>query len=72
MPVLCPSCRRFDGRAACTSFPGGIPDEILVWGGDHRETSSGELPFELDPERREAYDEWVRYMLPALEGPQDG
>lgn len=67
-PSLCPACVRWDGTGACTSFPDGIPARILVYGGDHRESIAGEPPFELAPDRREAYDEWLRYANPDSQG----
>jgi hypothetical protein len=35
MPNLCGSCVHFD-KGKCPAFPKGIPDDILLYGGDHR------------------------------------
>lgn len=61
LPNLCDACVRYDGAAACTSFPEGIPEDILVWAHDHRQPIADELPFELDPAKRELYNQWLRF-----------
>jgi hypothetical protein len=61
IPALCEACRHWRGDLSCSSFPDGIPEEIIRYGSDHRESRDGEEPFELDPTKREAYDLWLRY-----------
>lgn len=62
LPSLCRACRRYeDDEGRCTSFPGGIPDDILSRAADHRASRSGEPPFELDPARRAVFDRWLRF-----------
>jgi hypothetical protein len=64
VPVLCTACSRYGGRDSCTSFPAGIPADILVLGGDHRTSLAGEPPFELDEARRDDYELWLRFSAP--------
>ena len=73
VPNLCDACRRAidltggsneDGLAVCRSFPDGIPEEIILWGGDHREPIVDEAPFELDPAKRGAFDDWLATFDP--------
>jgi hypothetical protein len=71
LPVLCLACARWHGQPppgqqsdTCTSFPAGIPPDILVWGADHRTSRAGEPPFELDPARQQHYDDWLRVLSP--------
>jgi hypothetical protein len=63
LPTLCVACtRRVDltgDNPTCTSFPEGIPEEIVTFGADHRTSLAGEPPFELDPERQAEYDDWT-------------
>ena len=61
LPQLCKACIRFDGLSSCTSFPEGIPESILVWSGDHRTSLAGEPPFEADPAKPEALNDWLAY-----------
>jgi hypothetical protein len=61
LPLLCDACARFDGKNACTSFPDGIPEDILVWSGDHRESRHGEEPFLLAPDGVPAFAVWLEY-----------
>lgn len=61
LPVLCESCARWRFDLTCSSFPDGIPELIIVYGDDHRESLQGEPPFELDPARRSLFDRWERY-----------
>jgi hypothetical protein len=68
-PILCKACRRWMGFA-CLSFPSGIPESILVYGGDHRKSIGLEAPFELDPEKQAAFDEWMRFSPYAKGGNQ--
>jgi hypothetical protein len=58
-PILCRACRHL-GDNGCTSFPGGIPDDIRFLG-DHHESIAGEPPFELDPDRQHQYKDWLLY-----------
>lgn len=64
-PILCKACARWHGPgpagAYCDSFPDGIPEDILPYGADHREPRGRELPFELDPARRDLYQDWLDY-----------
>ena len=63
VPTLCEACaRRLDLSeylGTCTSFPDGIPEDIGTFGDDHRQSIAGEEPFELDPDRQEAFDDWL-------------
>jgi hypothetical protein len=59
-PILCKACVRWLG-SACLSFPNGIPEQILLYGGDHRESLGLEAPFDLDPAKQDEYDEWLRF-----------
>jgi hypothetical protein len=77
VPNLCNSCTRLidgtgmsseSGQAVCTSFPEGIPEDIILFGDDHRTSLGGEEPFELDPAKRDIYDEWLAYMAPKEDG----
>lgn len=65
LPLLCAACARFDGQAACTSFPEGIPEDILVWSGDHRQSRAGEEPFLLAEDGDAAFARWLKYS-PAI------
>jgi hypothetical protein len=60
-PILCLACTRYAGDGTCTSFPGGIPEDIIRFGADHRTSIAGEPPFELDPARIEAFDNWQKF-----------
>lgn len=58
-PNLCRSCARLnqdDGGATCEAFPRGIPDEIRVHGGDHREPVPGDSGKVYVPDARRAGD----------------
>lgn len=63
-PTLCRACKRLrdPDEGVCTSFPRGIPVGIFVYGEDHRRPIAGEAPFDLDPDRRDAYDAWVKWF----------
>lgn len=63
VPTQCRACVHFDVKTGvCDAFPGGIPDDIIFWGFDHR----GEFPndrgvrFELKPgeEAEEDFANW--------------
>lgn len=46
-PTLCVSCTHLRERATgkpftCDAFPGGIPQAIVMFGGDHRTTRRGD------------------------------
>jgi hypothetical protein len=66
LPILCKACSRWQG-ATCLSFPEGIPEEIIRYGGDHRVSRDGEVPFQLDPARQPFFDLWLRYTPQADE-----
>lgn len=85
---ICFSCQRFRSwleegapttdkgpNAFCAAFPGGIPDEIIYNGFDHRnplgteqtDDSGNPILFQLDPARGgqlKAYEEAVREPTP--------
>lgn len=63
-PIICAACIRYGGADTCTSFPAGIPADIRVFSGDHRTSRAGEPPFELDPTRRELFEQWLRIFGP--------
>lgn len=76
VPNLCDACARAvdltggshpDGLAVCSSFPDGIPEDIIVWGGDHRQPIADEPPFELDPAKRAALEDWLATFDPDRE-----
>lgn len=64
MPSQCLACTRFQRRplTACAAFPDGIPEEILIWGADHRAPFPGDggVRFELAEglESRDAFEQW--------------
>lgn len=73
-PMICDSCVRFDRYlehpdvpATCTSFPQGIPRDIYPGGGDHRESRSGEEPWEL----LEGYEPFLEAYESEPETPDD-
>jgi hypothetical protein len=59
---LCLSCanRKDDGNT-CAAFPDGIPDTILAFGGDHRESVPGDhgVIFKLDTDKQQLFDDWL-------------
>ena len=59
-PILCKACLRWQGES-CLSFPSGIPDSILRYGGDHRQPIGLEGPFDLDPSKQALFDEWLTF-----------
>lgn len=41
LPSVCASCAHYDA-GKCPAFPKGIPDDIVLWGGDHRSLWPGQ------------------------------
>jgi len=66
VPTLCVACTRRigDDPEACTSFPQGIPENIVIYGDDHRRSLAGEEPFELDGERADQFNNWAIHLAP--------
>ncbi len=64
---LCHACARRVSLhlGTCTSFPDGIPKNIL-FGADHHESLDGEPPFEVDPDGRRQFDAWLLAKAPAV------
>jgi len=60
-PRICDACQRLRGDGVCTSFDQGIPENIYVLGADHRQSIAGEEPFELDPAKQSAYEDWLQW-----------
>ena len=60
VPTLCDSCLLRTGPDTCDAFPDGIPDEILIFGADHREPVDGDngLVWQYDPNGAESYADW--------------
>lgn len=60
VPSLCRACLRLRDGVSCDAFPGGIPDEIIRYGGDHRDPTRGDhgLQFSLDPGKRQEFEDW--------------
>lgn len=63
LPSLCRACiRRSRTRPGCEAFPGGIPDNILLFGGDHRAPWAGDRGLQFvqasGDEALAAYDDW--------------
>jgi hypothetical protein len=63
MPNQCQACERFRrASATCEAFPGGIPKEMLYYGGDHREPLPGDHGLQFvqgtETEQLQAYQDW--------------
>jgi hypothetical protein len=69
-PTLCRSCVRRVDAVTCLSFPSGIPDEIVRYGADHRESIGLEMPYQLDPTKQYLLDEWLTFSPYAKGGTQ--
>jgi hypothetical protein len=65
VPNLCDACARLidptGETPTCTSFPDGIPEDIILWGESHLTSIAGEDPFELDPAKRDLFEQWRNY-----------
>jgi len=48
-PNLCRACSHYRGDGKCAAFPGGIPDDILLFGADHRTPVLGDGGIVFDP-----------------------
>jgi hypothetical protein len=62
-PALCFACKRFrKDTVTCEAFPDAIPDEIIMFAGDHRTPIDGDggVVFEQDTTAaaREAFEDW--------------
>lgn len=62
-PNQCQACQRLTDaqNGVCTSFPQGIPRQIFALGADHRQSLGSELPFLLDPARRDLFEQWLQW-----------
>lgn len=64
LPVQCRACSRYRTRPAgtCEAYPGGIPVEIITYGGDHRQAHRGDHGLRFKPAdtaaAREALEQW--------------
>lgn len=60
-PALCDSCQRFTEDETCAAFPGGIPEDILWDGADHRVSRPGDrgVVYLPDPGKQELFDNWA-------------
>ena len=66
MPVICNACTRFNSRlGACKAFPKGIPDDIVIFGRDHRTSVLGDdgIVFEQgqSEDQLRAFKHWNRF-----------
>lgn len=62
-PNLCRSCARLnEDEATCAAYPDGIPDEIRVFGADHRGRLPGDhdIQYLFDGRHEEDRAEWMR------------
>lgn len=58
---LCMSCtHKRQGKNTCTAFPLGIPEDIFLWGRDHRTPVPGDsgIVFELDTGKADLFTVW--------------
>ncbi len=66
LPTLCASCKWFDD-GKCPAFPKGIPEDIMVWGADHRSVlpqQEGTTVHVLQDGKEQAFEDWVfTYVL---------
>jgi hypothetical protein len=64
LPVICLACARFRKDGTCKAFPNGIPDDIVVFGRDHRTSVNGDNGITFlqgeEPEQIEAFSDWKR------------
>ena len=64
-PNLCQACRHYRGGTTCAAFPDGIPDNILLFGDDHRKPVEGDngVTFEVKNtnEARGLFEEWLEF-----------
>lgn len=64
-PTQCVACVRYRGGTTCDAFARGIPDNILLFGDDHRKPVEGDngVVFKLKDtnEARELFDEWLEF-----------
>lgn len=73
--ALCWSCSRLrEDQQTCVAFPRGIPDEIRLFGKDHRRPISGDHGFHYDPDpdKQDERDEWLYLYDPAKLGDKIG
>lgn len=64
--TLCAACQRLrkangQGQPTCEAYPGGIPNQIVRWGGEHRTPRPGDhgLQFVLKEGQEEQYEDWL-------------
>jgi hypothetical protein len=68
LPPICIHCRRLDRQGddqfACTAFPGGIPEAIIMSTVDHRKPVDGDhgLQFDLAPGHQAGLDELLNLI----------
>lgn len=62
LPALCDSCKHLRSNGfSCPAFPKRIPDDIRVWGEDHRKIragQTGDTVWELKPGKEEELAAW--------------
>ena len=62
MPSLCLACRRLKDGNVCAAFPEGIPNNIILYGADHRQPIRGDngILFEMSarPTAPKAFNDW--------------
>lgn len=62
VPVLCIACARYIGKRRCSAFTQGIPEDIVIYGADHRRGFKGDrgIHFQLadGSEARSALEDW--------------
>lgn len=57
---LCLSCKHAKPNGSCSAFPGGIPDDIVLWGVDHRKPWPGDhgIQWELAAGKEDLKQAW--------------
>lgn len=65
-PNLCRSCLRLNSDGStCAAYPDGIPDEIRVFGEDHRMPLPGDhgLRYVFDERKAKDREDWLSVAL---------
>ena len=64
LPIICVSCKNyFPRKGTCRAFPKGVPEDIQLEGGDHRQPREGDhgIQYEQKPGAQETFKQWASF-----------